>query len=325
MSDPSSDRIEPPYGEIWEQLRDGEIVPFLGAGASLGERADDAHFDGNHPAFLPSGSELSEWLAKFVNFPEKPATDLAKVASFYQVQTSRDRLMKHLRRIFEADFAHTKVHQLLADVPKPMLIITTNYDDLIERAFRERDRPYHLVTHPESDDLAGSVLWWKPGAKEPEAWAPADLPLYVDDVSVVYKMHGTILKAPFDTKWQSFVITEEDYVQFLSRMTQKGGAIPASFMLHLRNSALLFLGYGLNDWNFRVMLDKLRRPVFQRDEETTDGDKQLPVTRANQKPTWAIQRHPSRLEWRLWQARDVAIFDVDLAAFADGVRQWMNP
>jgi hypothetical protein len=204
-----------------------------------------------------------------------------------------------------------------------MLIITTNYDDLIEHAFRSRGKKYHLVTHPESDDLAGSVLWWKPGANEPEAWTPADLPLYVEDVSIIYKMHGTVLKAPFETKWQSFVITEEDYVHFLSRMTYKGGAIPASFMLHLRNSALLFLGYGLNDWNLRVMLDKLRRPAAKGDEGE-GSEKQVLSARANQKPTWAIQRKPSRLEWRLWRARDVEIFDVDLAAFAEGVRQWMN-
>lgn len=322
----SSDRIEPPYGEIWEQLREGEIVPFLGAGASIGPRPKDASFDGNHPKFLPTGSELAAWLASFVSFPETPASDLAKVASFYQVQAKGDRLAQRLRKVFEANYEYNKIHELLADVPKPMLIITTNYDDLIERAFRARNKRYHLVTHPEADDLAGSVLWWEPGSPSPRAWTPADLPLSIDGQgdSIIYKMHGTVLRPPLQTEWQNFVVTEEDYVNFLSRMTQKGGAVPASFMFHLRNSALLFLGYSLNDWNLRVLLHKLRRPTAKFDD-ARDDKADAPVKRANQKATWAIQSNPSQLERRLWRARDVEIFDVDLGDFATRVREWMSP
>jgi SIR2-like domain len=301
------DRMEAPYGIIADYFDTGEVVPFLGAGASLGPRPAGAVFDGRTPAFLPTGGELSQWLASRCEFPEDPATDLAKVASYFQIRSTREDLTRSLRRVFAADYAPGAIHELLADVPKPMLIITTNYDDLIERAFRARNRPYHLVTHPEGDEYGGgNVAVWKHGVAEPLVEAPNDLTLEVTDTTIIYKMHGSVMKDEAFRKWESFVITEEDYVRFLSRMTQKSGVIPAMFMLHLRKSAFLFLGYGLRDWNLRVMLETLQQ---------TRGRKE-----SNRKPAWAIQYKPLPLERLLWERRDVQIFDQDLAEFAKAMR-----
>ncbi|HJZ82093.1 MAG TPA: hypothetical protein VKD91_17165, partial [Pyrinomonadaceae bacterium] len=81
---------EPPYGEIADLLRGGEVVPFLGAGVNFGMRQAGAKWDDKLPTFLPSGAELSRFLASKSNFPSKDdhdLTDLAKVASYF-VETS---------------------------------------------------------------------------------------------------------------------------------------------------------------------------------------------------------------------------------------------
>jgi hypothetical protein len=301
--------VLPPYGILRGYFERGEVVPFLGAGASLGPRPDKAVFDGLKPTFLPTGWELSTWLARQCEFPEDPSGDLAKVASYFQIQSTRQDLTSSLRQVFSADYPVGAIHELLADIGKPMLIITTNYDDLIERAFRARNKPYHLVTYPEGDEYAGSVVCWKHGEDKPIVCPPADLALKVEDTTIIYKMHGSIMKDPALRQWESFVITEEDYVRFLSRMTLKGGVIPAMFMLHLRKSALLFLGYGLRDWNLRVMLETLRRPTSAGREDT------------NRRPAWAIQYKPAPSELALWEHRDVKIFDQDLADFAKRMRE----
>ena len=323
----ADERVAPPYGIICRQFQRGSVVPFLGAGASLTAHDAGTKFDGNDPQFLPRADELSDWLADECEFPPNEQHDLAKVASYFQVRATREDLVEYLRQVFCRDYPVGAIHRFLAEVPKPMLIVTTNYDDLIERAFEEAGKPYHLVMYPESDELSGAVLWWKPGAKEPERHAPSILPLDVGETTVIYKMHGSIRRNEEQRKWDSFVITEEDYVRFLSRMTAKGGAIPSRFMLHIRNSSLLFLGYGLRDWNLRVMLEKLRR-TFGRDDSVPpaaggdDADAVL-ATQQEVKRSWAVQWRPSQLERILWDSRKVQIFDQELSAFAEALRKKM--
>jgi hypothetical protein len=73
------------------------------------------------------------------------------------------------------------------------------------------------------------------------------------------KMHGSVDIENKDNDY--FLITEEDYVDFLASQG-KGITIPQPLVEHLERQddqlRFLFLGYGLQDWNFRVMLQKLR-------------------------------------------------------------------
>lgn len=62
---------EPPYGVIWNRMKSGKVVPFLGAGASMAGRPPGAPWDPRNPAFLPSGRELSNFLATETMFPSE--------------------------------------------------------------------------------------------------------------------------------------------------------------------------------------------------------------------------------------------------------------
>jgi hypothetical protein len=68
-------------------------------------------------------------------------------------------------------------------------------------------------------------------------------------------MHGSVDIENKDNDY--FLITEEDYVDFLASQG-KGITIPQPLVEHLERQddqlRFLFLGYGLQDWNFRVML-----------------------------------------------------------------------
>lgn len=305
---------EPPYGEIADLLSSGQVVPFLGAGVNFGTRPPGAGWDLETGEFLPSGGELSRFLAGRANFPstdEHDLTDLAKVASYFVEASGRKPLRERLRRIFDRDFTPCDIHALLAEVRAPLLIVTTNYDDLTERAFQAAGRPYDLVIHPtDRKDVKASVLWWKHGESEPVAVPPNQLYIDLKATTVLYKMHGTIDR--LQRKWDSYVITEEDYVDFLSRMTGQT-AVPALFMRHFRTRHFLFLGYGLRDWNLRVVLKNLTAPPVA--EAGSDDEEEEDDLRS-----WAIQFRPSPLEIELWNTRNVKIYDVDINEFAGRLR-----
>lgn len=307
---------EPPYGEIADLLRQGLVVPFLGAGVNFGTRPPSTPWDEASSPFLPSGGELARFLARKSNFPssdEHDLSDLAKVSSYFVETTARRRLRDRLHEIFDREFTVGDLHAFLAEIPAPLLIVTTNYDDLAERAFETRGRPYDLVIHPtDRKDVQASVLWWKHGASEPDAVPPNKLFIDLKATTVIYKMHGTVDRR--HGKWDSYVITEEDYVDFLSRMTSQT-AVPSLFMRHFQTRHFLFLGYGLRDWNLRVVLKNLRTVLPTGPNAGADGD-DLEELRS-----WAIQAQPSDLEVELWNARRVKIYDVDIISFVKRLRE----
>ncbi len=292
------ERIEPPYGIILDEIRSGNAVPFLGAGSSLlPPRAGDS-------SLLPSGAELAHVLATAANFPssdERDLCDLAKVASFYVDGSNRGALRRKLRQVFVNEkLRSNELHRLLASIATNLVIVTTNYDTLLEQAFIEAGKPYDLVVYPaDNQEYANGVLWWKQDEEEPRKLKSNQFD--IEDISgktVIYKMHGSVRRA--ESKWDSFVITEEDYVRFLSRMTN---AVPAAFREYFSKRAFLFLGYGLRDWNMRVLLREVS---------------------VSEITSWAILQNPSILERKLWERRRVDIFDLSLEEFVSNMQQVMN-
>lgn len=308
---PNKDASTIPYEGIADLLKDGKVVPFLGAGVNFGMRPSEKDEWKLGDPFLPSGSELSRHLAKMSNFPSEDAhdrRDLPKVSSYYADKLGRDPLRERLDKIFACDvYAPCTIHTYLAAIEKPLLIVTTNYDDLTEKAFINAGRPFYLVSHlTDRDDWREAVLWWKFDPDQPASdkigppVPPNELDRVIDlDTTVIYKMHGTA--DCHRVEWNSYVVTEDDYVDFLSRMTDKK-AVPAMFMEHFNKCAFLFLGYGLRDWNLRVVLRDL-----------------LGNGKSRRRRSWAIQSRPSALERELWERRGVDIYDMDINKFIEAL------
>jgi hypothetical protein len=303
---------DPPYGIIFNLLKRGDVIPFLGAGASFVGRPADAVWNPAEPKFLPSGGELSRFLAEEAEFPADEAyerSDLAKVSSYYVDVAGRRTLRDRLREVLFHDYETGALHRFLAEVPSPLLIVVTNYDTLVEEAFNAAGKPFDVVVYPaDRKDVANAVLWWPHGANEPKITPPNELFIDLATTTVIFKMHGSI--RPASEEWDGFVITEEDYVEFLSRMTMNS-AIPALFSAYFRDRSFLFLGYSLRDWNLRVVLKNLSKCFAWRGS----GPDEDPV------PSWAIQRQPTELEVKLWKKRNVNIFDVTIEEFVARMRE----
>jgi hypothetical protein len=305
----TQDTANVPYEIIWGAWKRGQVVPFLGAGASFVDRPPGAKFNPRDPKFLPSGWDLSCYLAAASSFPGREdweKGDLAKVCSYYvEVQGDREELRYHLRELLNRKYQPGPLHHFIASVPSPQVIVVTNYDTLVEQAFLAAGKPYDLVVYPaDRSDFANALLWWPHGATEPTPVEANKLDIDLARTTVIYKMHGTI--SPQNEEWDNFVITEEDYVEFLSRMT-RSAAVPSSFIEYFRNRRFLFLGYSLRDWNLRVVLNSLRRGA------ATAQDKN--------KRSWSVQLNPSELESTLWKNKNVTIYDLTLDQFTAAIQQ----
>ena len=288
-------QLIPPYRFILEKLKSSRVIPFLGAGASLGGRQPGEVWKKGVRTFLPTAGELAGHLADTTEFPSGESRDLTKVAQYYSVVGGRQALNEELHSIFNCEYVPGPLHRFLASVSAPLLIVTTNYDDLIERALAENKidggpRPYDVVIHTTEIGSGDRLLWWSHGDTEPREVNPNKLDLALEERTVIYKMHGAVdrLKSARD----QYVITEDDYIEFLARMT-KNKAIPAIFAEAFQTRHFLFLGYGLNDWNLRVVLNRIEKDL-RRPKGIT---------------SWAIQYAPRELERLFWEGRGVKVYD----------------
>jgi hypothetical protein len=72
---------------------------------------------------------------------------------------------------------------------------------------------------------------------------------YVPSIAspLVYHLHGH-LDLP-----QSMLLTEDDYLDFLVHLASDQALLPPAIRTALAGTSLLFIGYSLSDWNFRVL------------------------------------------------------------------------
>jgi hypothetical protein len=64
---------------------------------------------------------------------------------------------------------------------------------------------------------------------------------------VVFHMHGH-----YDIP-ESMVLSEDDYLDFLVNVSRDQGLVPPRIQEAMAGTSLLFIGYSLADWNFRVI------------------------------------------------------------------------
>lgn len=235
---------------LLSSIHDKECTPFLGAGIAA-------------PA-LPTGSQLARELAAEHHYPFRDTANLARVTQYIAV-THDEAFAKRLVQEKLRPKAQTHVasdsdpHAILASLDLPVYV-TTNYDSLLYDALDRR--------HPGT--VTREVARWNQEvvhragrfrAKEPTAHKP-----------LVFHLHGhTELPA-------SIVVTEDDYVEFVTAIAQdeKNVVVPPRVQEALALSSLLFVGYGMADWNFHVLLGLLVEKLAKRTSSRLSVSVQLP-------------------------------------------------
>jgi hypothetical protein len=302
------------YRLVANETKAGRVVPFLGAGANLCGRPEEVTWRPGQFDWLPNGKELSSYLAEIFSYKGRNEDDLLRVSQYVALTVGAFPLYSELRSLFNGDYPPTALHRFLAETPEILrrhrpnappyqLIVTTNYDDVLERAFRDADEPFDLVSY-EAEGLSRGKFTHRPyhgnatTIDEPNSYPR----LSTDERTLILKIHGAVDRT--DEERDSFVITEDHYIDYLAR-TDVSRLVPVTLIEKLRRSHCLFLGYSLRDWNLRVILNRVW------------GDETL------RSKSWAIQRNPDPVDEGLWGQRDVMILNLRLEDYIDGLREAM--
>jgi hypothetical protein len=328
-------------------LGDGMVVPLLGAGVNLCGRPADEGFQ--HGKNLPNGLELAAELAKKVQrLPPAILEDLLRVSQCVDHERGWRVLYDTLHQLFDADYPPTTFHRFLARVPKLIaqlpnpprathqLIVTTNYDDVLERAFDAEGEEYDLVWYVARGDNTGSFIHRAPDGTTQVIEDPQEYvkPLSLSRRTVILKIHGAVLRTSNDNgdadvlpsgEHDSYVITEDNYIDYLTR-TDIRKLIPKGLLAVLRMSSILFIGYSMRDWNLRAIFHRiwqeeqlgyrswaLRKPLGYLPAEKQSDPEAVELHRQ-----WKMEQD---LEESFWSARGVKIFDADLAVYCRALEQ----
>jgi hypothetical protein len=237
-----------------------KCIPFLGTGVYTVQTEDGKRL-------IPSTKDIiEEWkenyrypledLYKIANiYTLDDSYQLARAAQFLEIQNAdEDRmypktlLSEMLRKINSSDFPsyfkNVSPYDILAKLDLP-LYITTNYDKFMENALSKIPRK-----KPESDfckwsdDLHNFVKTTNiPSVFKDTQYKPSE------ERPLVYHIHGDI-ETP-----ESMVLTERDYFEFVINLNKgdEKDIIPAFIRQELATSSLMFIGYSLEDINFRAI------------------------------------------------------------------------
>lgn len=298
---PLAETLAEHYDYVAQALSYGAVVPLLGAGANLCDPAREGWVQGKN---LPSGGELSQYLVKEYGYPGTDTHDLLRVSQYAEAKRGDGTLYDALHVVFADSYRYTVVHEFLAGLPRRLaaaghaqphqLIVTTNYDDALEQALTDAGEQFDLIWYAATGRHAGKFMHKPPDGEARPIKRPNEYRLSVEDRTVILKIHGAVSRA--DRRSDSYVISEDHYIRFLSN-TNLNGLVPKTLLATLLNSHFLFLGYSLRDWNLRVILHQ----IWTQREQSRDS--------------WAIQHEVDEIDSALWDARNVRLHNVALDAY----------
>lgn len=213
-----------PPPSLVRHVREGRAVLFCGSGLSAWAR-------------LPTWSALLREIVAELGqeVPDDSGVeDLGRLLAAGKLLEVADHCKEALgeRRYFDAlarrlrgvDCPVPEAHGLVVRTPFSA-VVTTNYDKLLERAYAAAGAFPKVPTHRDVDALG---------------------PLLFDGSFFVLKAHGDIDRP------ETMVLTGRDYQQII----HANPAFNAIFSAILLTRSILFVGYSLNDPDFRLLLDR---------------------------------------------------------------------
>ena len=315
------------WGTIVDSIRAGRCVPFLGAGVNVSVTGG---YDG-----LRVGSQVSEYLLgkllgkdgaaldELISVIPDPAVKATLEDDYADLVTPRARdLARVALHIQTRPGGRNRLLELLAETlpdeskePSPLLTDARTPPAPPDRDHELRPAVGESLTRRDEggtgrDRAADERVQRKAAARlaatTRSTRSRQPVATRTNEPVIVYKIHGT-----FGDDESGLVISEEDYIEFLSVAgPESERSMPRLIRQLIVDSNLLFLGYALEDWNFRALYKGLVE--------------QLPPHK--QRSSFAIQRKPSKFWADFWAKppKNVTIYDVDLYEFGDDLRNKAN-
>ena len=186
--------------------------------------------------YLPSGVELASYLAEPYGYPGEDL-DLLRVSQWVDLVSSERRSSTSCTACSAATTGRTSCtasspscHGTLREQSRRVcgqLILTTNYDDVLEHAFADADEPVDVVVYETRRSEQRFVHLRPDGERVAIVDAARYREFALEERSVILKIHGDVDRD--DVERDTFVITEDNYIDYLAGESVRG-LIPAYLM-----------------------------------------------------------------------------------------------
>lgn len=304
------------YQAVVERFLDGQLVPFLGLDINLYGRQPDEDWAPGQT--LPSSGELAAYLAREFDYPAGEPLNLISVSQYAVVKRRRvGPLYEALSRVFNIEVSPTGLHRFFARMAastaqdkkllrttdplrRRFLIVTTNYDHLLESAFENIVPNYHVLTYVVRSNQRGKFLHLTFAGRQEVGnrliESPNDYKELAGEDPVILKLPGAV-----EANDARFAITEDHYADYLTYQNL-ADLLPPQLEGKLKRSSHLYLGYSLRGWSLRTLLYR----IWQ-DQRSTYAE------------SWAVHPDPPGLDEDFWDASDVEVIKADLKRYIDGL------
>ncbi len=275
-------QAQPSYDEIFkyivEEVAQHQCILFLGSAIHAPPPPWLAQYSYPKEKAPPVASQLSKYLAEKSNYPNRDWWNLQRVAQHFETRLFRSRLVEEIKKAVHVEREPSEILQKLADLEFP-IVITTNYDQLYEQALDKK---------AEQERAAGKtatqyqVSVYNPNTKNKTKTIDC-LPNPDPKRPYILKIHGDVDRP------ESIVLTDEDYIQFVLRMSDKHPFHPFgnNVLAYLMKWTTLFIGYSLVDYNLRLLFKTLRWKL---------DAAQIP-------PTYSVDKQPDTLIRDVWESQ----------------------
>src|SRR5919201_11112 len=289
---PAQDHFE----DVVQTILAGRVVPVLGTDVA----------------------ELTATLAQRFGYPsDDGAATLPRVAQYVAVMRGSGPLYDELHALLDTDLPPTAIHRFLASLPPVLrehglphqLLVTTSYDTALERAFEEAGESFEIVSYLAAGRNRGRFCHIAADGTgrlidQPNTYATE---LSLERSTVILKLHGQVERTSA-REWESFVVTEDDYIDYLAQ-TEVAAAVTSTSSSSASRSTPRRSGATLPPWRPRPEHERLgpspaqplqgsrrlrghrpRRVVLLRSRARTGGGRREPPRLAAHRPLRAERR-----------------------------------
>lgn len=295
------DPLKLDYQNIVQAITQGNLIFFLGSDINLHGRQVGISYQQNSSSCAPSHDEIAQQLINYLQSTSEynldGIKDLCHISQYYSAIDKTTTLYDNVRTLFNTHKLTNSLYDLLASLPNnlqksgyqnnPLLIITANFDELLEHAFEKVGQPYNLINFVKSEQGISRFYHRSTNGKSGIIKTPNRHIISGPD-PIIVKLYGTFER--LTTTQDDYILTEDNLINYMAeaKITQ---FLPISIFdkLKKRDSRFLFLAYNIRKWSSRVILNRIW------------GDQKFLST------SWAVQFNPQPMDKEFWRKRNVTL------------------
>jgi Domain of unknown function (DUF4062)/SIR2-like domain len=276
-------------------LRSGRCVPFIGHGVyGDGPLSTKAIIQALGDVHEPSLATVAEYRERFLRGRENLVTRLEEII------------------VEQAEQAAVPPAYELLTTMRPPLIVSATCDLMLEQLLEERSKQKvwivcHVIHSLGGGDSGKVIVFQGVDDNSPKlSLADKVTLLSTNENYIIYKPLGSPLlnrRLDPDLGIDTVVVTEGDHLSLLSRLEHQSTGLPTALCRFLQRFPLVFLGYALDVWHYRLVLSVLQS-----------------IGRRGQPPIGlAVRRPTSDVEGSAWSRLGVELLAMDLESFTASI------